>query len=367
MNTQIILPDPDVLPLPAAAWFLQVLLHLTFFLHLLAMNAMLGSLAIGLWARIKGTTEDQWEQLGGTLAKVTPSLVAATVTLGVAPLLFIQVLYGQFLFTSSILMAWGWFSIIVVLIFAYYGTYLQSFHADRLGSGRSPILAMVLIGFLWVGFMFSNNMTLMLDMHRWAGMYFADPGGTHLNTGQASLLPRYLHMVVGAVGVGGLMLVWWGRSRQQRGDQTGAFMQRVGVSAFTWSTTINIALGLVYLLSLEKPLMKTFMGGNALATGLLTEGLVAGLVLLFLGWRSIRSGGSKHLMLITVLLAIQLAVMILMRDIVRGVSLGEAFRPEAFPVQAQILNLGIFVAMLVGGLAVLVWMFRKLYLAWDRS
>ena len=49
MNPRIILPEADVLPLPAAAWFLQILLHLTFLLHLLAMNALLGSLVLSLF------------------------------------------------------------------------------------------------------------------------------------------------------------------------------------------------------------------------------------------------------------------------------------------------------------------------------
>ena len=54
-----------------------------------------------------------------------------------APLLFLQTLMGQFFFTSSILMGWGWFSVVVVLIFAYYGTYLQSFQREKLGTVRT--------------------------------------------------------------------------------------------------------------------------------------------------------------------------------------------------------------------------------------
>ena len=66
---------------------------------------------------------------------------AAEYRAGVAPLLFLQTLMGQFFFTSSILMGWGWFSVVVVLIFAFYVTYLQSFRGPRLGRARTPLLA----------------------------------------------------------------------------------------------------------------------------------------------------------------------------------------------------------------------------------
>ena len=132
MIATVILPQADVLPLPAPAALLHFLMTFTWLLHLLAMNALLGGLLITLWLRLKGGTENL--AMADRLAKVTPSLVAAAVTLGVAPLLFIQVLFGQFIFTSSILMGWGWFSIVIVLIFAYYGTYLQSFMGEKLGA-----------------------------------------------------------------------------------------------------------------------------------------------------------------------------------------------------------------------------------------
>lgn len=367
MTTTPIMPAADVLPLPAPVALLQFLLHLTFLLHLLAMNAMFGGLLLTLWARVRSRSpEDPLGRLADAVAGVTPGLVATTVTLGVAPLLFVQVLFGQFLFTSSILMGWGWFSVIVVLIVAYYGTYLQAYRREKPGSTRVPLLAVTVLLFLWISFMYSNNMTLMLRVGRWAGMYFTDPGGTWLNTADGTLLPRWLHMVVGAPAVAGLMLAWWGRARLAKGDESGAFLIRTGVRAFTRLTAVNVLVGLWYLMSLERPVMRLFMGGSPVAAAAFGSGFVLALVLLVVGWRAMRAGTAAGLMLPSVLTLVVMVAMIAMRDAVRTGSLGALYDAASYPVETQVLNLAIFGVLLVGGAITVGWMFRRLYRAWDR-
>jgi hypothetical protein len=367
MNPQVILPAADALPLPASAILLQFLLQLTFLLHLLAMNAMLGGLLLTLVARIRGGGADSpWTALADSISKVSPSLVASAVTLGVAPLLFLQTLFGQFFFTSSILMAWGWFSIVVVLIFAYYGTYIQSFRGKKLGAAQLPLLAVTVLLFLWISFMFSNNTTLMLNLEIWGSLYFADAGGLHLNLGDGQLWPRWLHMVVGAIALAGLMLAWWGKARLRGGDQSGSFMVRVGVDAFTWFTLGNILLGLWYFMAQPSLVRKLFMGGSTYGTVLFGAGFALSLVVLVLGLLIRPKGDAANLWPISLTTLINLVIMILMRDVVRFGTLGEHYRPAEFAVQPQMMNLVIFAVLLVAGIGVLIWMLRTLYLAWDK-
>ncbi len=367
MNPQIIIPAPDALPLPAPVFLLQFLLQLTFLCHLIAMNAMLGGLLITLFARLKGTGgDDPWTRLADAITKVTPSLVASTVTLGVAPLLFLQVLYGQFFFTSSILMGWGWFSVFVVLIFSYYGTYLLSFKGQSLGGCRVPLLGLTVLIFLWIGFMFSNNASLMLNTRNWAAMYFADARGFHLNLGDPQLVPRYKHMVLGALAVSGLMLAWWGRSRLTRGDQSGAFMLRIGVRVFTWGTVFNIVLGLWYFFAQPSAVRKIFMGGDFAATAMFGTGFVMAIVLVVAGFMIKKQGEGANLWPISVLTVVQMVTMIMIRDVVRSGHLGSYYRPATFAIQSQVLNLVIFGVLLLAGIAVMVWMLRQLYMAWER-
>ena len=65
-------------------------------------------------------------RLADDLGHLLPSVFAFTITLGVAPLLFLQVMYGQFLYASSILIGVPWLAIIAMVILAYYGVYFFS-------------------------------------------------------------------------------------------------------------------------------------------------------------------------------------------------------------------------------------------------
>ena len=83
-----IIPQPDTIPV-GWGWF-QFLLLLTFPIHLLAMNAMLGGLAIGIVQHMKGGALQK--QLAHRIAISLPLVIAFVVNFGVAPLLFVQVL-----------------------------------------------------------------------------------------------------------------------------------------------------------------------------------------------------------------------------------------------------------------------------------
>ncbi len=104
-----------------------------------------------------------------------PYTIAFAVNMGVAPLLFVQVLYGQFIYSSSIMMAVWWLSIVVLLILAYYSAYIYDFKFDVL-SGLRIFMIEISVGILlFVGFLFTNNMTLMLQPDKWSA-FFNNPG-----------------------------------------------------------------------------------------------------------------------------------------------------------------------------------------------
>ena len=64
-----------------------------------------------------------------------PVIVAVGVNLGVVPLLFIQLAYYKVFYPATILMAWFWLGIIMLLIPAYYGVYA---YAMRLRGENDP-------------------------------------------------------------------------------------------------------------------------------------------------------------------------------------------------------------------------------------
>ncbi len=110
-------------------------------------------------------------RLAGDLGRLLPSVFAFTITLGVAPLLFLQVMYGQFLYASSILIGVPWLAIIGMVVLAYYGVYFFSLNEQTKepGAMTTAVLALVVLLLASIAFVYSNNFTLMLSPGALAG------------------------------------------------------------------------------------------------------------------------------------------------------------------------------------------------------
>ncbi len=341
-----LIPTPDAIPV-GWGWF-QVLLTVTFVLHLVFMNLMLGGTIIALVNSLKGGAGNL--AIARDASKKLPFSVALAVNAGVAPLLFLQVLYGHFVYTSSILMAVSWLSIIGLLILAYYGMYLFNFKFDSWGQGRNLLAAAAALIMLYIGFVFTNNWTLAVTPAKW-GAYFSNPGGTIWNLGEPTLWPRYLHMVLGALAVGGLGLAAFGQFRASRGvDAAGQIDQ--GMNWFKWSTLVQMGIGVWWLIALREDAMKLFMGGNVVATASFGAGFLLAIVSLLLGflkkvWPTVWS---------TVATLLAMAVM---REYVRFGYVREYFTPDQLKVETQYSSLILFLATFVIGIGC-VWYMLKL-------
>ena len=136
-----IVPQLDPMPAPAPIWLLRTLLLLTFFLHLLFMNTLLGGTVVTLICNLRRKQSAHAAQLASDMAHLLPVIFAFTITLGVAPLLFLQVLYGHLLYASSVIMGVPWLSIVGLVMCAYYAVYYFSFRRER-----TPAVAGILLG-----------------------------------------------------------------------------------------------------------------------------------------------------------------------------------------------------------------------------
>jgi hypothetical protein len=357
------IPDPDPLPLPAPGWLLWFLLMLTFLLHLLAMNLVLGGSILGgvseLLARKGGRTDH--ERLVAWLSKAMPVAVAATITLGVAPLLFVQVLYGRLFFSSSVIMAWPWLAVVPLLILAYYGVYLRAFKGESLG-GSAPLVGwLAALIFVVIGFLYSNNMSMMLRPGVLLGKYLEDDRGFTLNLDDPTLFPRYLHFLLGAVAVAGMVVVVLGLLNRRRDAEHAAWAIRYGSLWFAVTTALNMAVGIWWLVALPRETMMRFMGGNGFATALLGLGILLSLaVLLHMAMAAASARPARLATSGAALLALLLVVMVLTRDQVRRGALEAAgFEPVAW-VAPQWGPILVFLALLVSALGAVGWMVRAL-------
>jgi hypothetical protein len=338
------IPTPDPLPLPSPPSLLWALLMITFIVHVVAMNFVLGGSIIAAVTRFRRSEEG--DRLTHGLSKMLPTLVAAAITFGVAPLLFLQTLYGRLFFSSAVLMGWIWLSIVPLLIFAYYGTYASAFRRVAIAV---PVAVALL--FIAISFIQSNNMTLMLRPDRFLPMYFESARGLHLNSGDSTLIPRWLHMLFGAIAVAGLGVAGFGVAKDD------AWSVRYGALWFAGATMLNVVTGMWWLGALPGAVVTRFMGQNPLATTWLALGILLGFAALTLMLMALAGREPGRLVKLSSWLTLGTVVMMLLaRDEVRRGMLELAqFRMTAW-IEPQWDVIGIFAVLLVGAVAVTAWM-----------
>lgn len=351
----VVVPPPDPAGLPAPAWLLQILLVFTFILHVLAMNLLLGGsvvLALSTW---RAKRSEFCAKLGQRLSRALPVTMSLTITLGVAPLLFVQVLYGQAFYTASVLMAWFWLSVILLVLLAYYGLYLVQFRPEWLGAKASAVAWVSALFILAVGLLFTHNATLSISPAKWAGMYAASASGLHLNWSEPTLIPRYLHFVVAAFAVTGLGILLLGAGYRKTDAEWSAEAVRYGIRWFIGATLVQFAVGLWFLVKLPQGVMMNFLGMNTVDTVVLWAGVVLAVLALLVVQRSALGA--------TILVTLTITLMAVTRHRVRQMLLGEHLNVNTLPVNPQWAMFVIFAVLLVVGLAVVGWMVWQFFRA----
>ena len=357
------IPQPDPLALPAPAWLLWALLLLTFFLHVIPMNLVLGGSIIGAIARVRGRRADRAHEahLAHVIVKAMPVLISATVTLGVAALLFLQVLYGRVFFASAVVIGWWWLSVIGLLIVTYYAAYLMAMRETSLGASGLFLAWLIAAVVGVISLVYSNNMTLMLKPADLVARYAANGAGTQLNLLDRSLLPRHLHMVLGAIAVSGLAISVLGVLRRRRDPAFGQWALRYGAFICTAATVVNIFAGLWWLAALPRDVLLRFMGGDMRAMGELLAGIL--LTLTGAGHTVLAVTAKRPGVMVGISAGTLLAgilMMLLTRDAIRRFSLDLAGYQPVNWVAPQWGPIAIFVALLLVAVGTVIWMTRAL-------
>lgn len=348
MDPSRLIPSAEAIPAPW--WLLELLTVLTLTFHLLLINVALGGSLISLFSRLKGGTRSPKESVSGIFSGKIPTLFAVGITLGVAPLLFVQVLYGHFFYTGSVLMAVFWIMVIPLLIIGYYGAYINARRHEKapgLATGALTITSLVL---LYVAFAFQNNISLGLHPDKWTA-YFENRAGTILSLGDPMLWPRYLHFIVASIAVAGLFsaLVW--TIRQRKGAEGTEEKIKRGLSIFAVATMIQVVIGFWLLLALPKEIMLKFMGQNMLYTLLLLLGIV-------LAMAAIMTAVQGRLAPTLVVLLATVVVMILTRTTLRHAYLEPYFKVDTLQMTPQFDILGVFLVIFIIGLVAVGYMIK---------
>jgi hypothetical protein len=256
---------------PAPAALLKLLYHAGFALHVGFMGFALGGgliLAANEVLALGAAGEELRARLrdaNGKIARALPVAVSGTITTGIAPLLFAQVLYGPVWYSANALQPWAWLAIIPTLLFAFYGVYaLKALGARPVA--RAALGAAVGAAFLAIAAAFVSNALVVERPERWeelrAGLhrpFFAD---------DPTYAPRLLHALAGALAVAGLWVARLGTPR--RGLLTTAAGAAAQVPLLAWLLLaepphVRAALASSPALPLAAAASALFAGGAAFA------------------------------------------------------------------------------------------------------
>lgn len=197
MSPEMILALRDQAGVPSHPLVFLVLGVVTFALHMAAVQVMLGAALLAVRGAFSADT--YWRQLAQSMLTTAKIAVSVAIVIGVAPLLFVQVVYDPFWYTSNVLSAWWVIGFIVLLICGYISLYVFYWknHAIVAQGGRSGIWLMASIAyFLAVGFIVHCLTNQMLFPEQWMNWYAPngtiDPGGRSLHY---SNLPRFAFFI----------------------------------------------------------------------------------------------------------------------------------------------------------------------------
>jgi hypothetical protein len=187
--------------LPAPVWFIELFKWLGFSLHAVPMNLWYAGIVVAMLLTLRGS--EQGRRFSARLMAQMPVIIALGINLGIVPLLFVQVGFARIFYPATVLMAWSWLAVTVLLLPAYYGIYVYAFGLAQTGrpmprwKRAAGWLAAIL--FVGIGFIFANAMSLMEHLQAWPAIWQSHSFhgaalGTAMNTGDPRLWPRWLLM-----------------------------------------------------------------------------------------------------------------------------------------------------------------------------
>lgn len=269
---------------PVEVAFYLVVYVLTLVLHAIFMTYVLaGSLYLAWAAVFRGSEETP--RARSTVAKILrewmPFALSAAITAGVAPLLFVQIIYRQEFYTSNLLLGWRWLMVVPVLVIGFYLLYVVK---SRLISQWPLPVRIVLVAaisgcFLFVAFCWTTNHLLGIDSARWPQVYAS--GQVVASVG--ALSTRLAMWVAGAFPCMCIFVAWQLRYYTEKDGRPTSHVDGLRTLSFLASLGIILSLACAagYLATLDTD-VRSIMTGSRGGPWLMAVAL--GSVLQLNGW-----------------------------------------------------------------------------------
>lgn len=251
INTPI--PKDIPLPLPLPEWLLVTLLIVSFLMHIIFINLMVGGSIVTLWAQIKGLKEKKYDDFAHEIAKTITVNKSLAVVLGVAPLLSINTLYTVYFYSANALTGFAWIMIIPLVTIAFLLTYLHKYTWEALENNRRlhiSIIALAVAIFLIIPLIFLTNVNLMMFPEKWGTIQ-----GFMSALALPNVFPRYFEFLGACIAVTGIFVVWYNKRKNYPVEEiytgfTRLDLKRLGFSIAVLGLALQILFGIVVLFTL---------------------------------------------------------------------------------------------------------------------
>ncbi|MGM0516745.1 MAG: hypothetical protein ACQER6_04010 [Pseudomonadota bacterium] len=257
MDTAMLYALRDPLGIPAHPVIFLVLGVLTWALHIAAVHILLGSSVLAIRGAFSGT--DHWRRLASAMVNTAKVAVSVAIVVGVAPLLFVQVIYDPFWYTSNVLSAWWVIGFIVILIVATLALFIFYAMNYKLRSEKTrcpgSMIAAILL-FLVVGFIMHALSVQMLEPDKWMEWYapngVVDASGRSIHAWNGW---RFGFFIALSLPVIGIWLFAYRRYLQGAGEKDSdylEFVKRIATRLGAVGTAISLVLLVIWMRGLPE-------------------------------------------------------------------------------------------------------------------
>jgi len=354
MNPELV-PSPDMLGLPLSPWILRALSALTLAAHWSMIGGAVGGTALMAVEAWRARRSPGGAKLGRAIVSYILFAISIGVTFGIAPLLFVQVLYGNLFYSANVLMAYWWLAIVPL---AVGGTYLVYFARQRLNSGQpapAGAMAAALAVFILLAAILVSITVLSQNPEAWQGMYRW--GGAAFYADGAAFRARLALALCGLLTAGGLFVALLGKLHLLYDEQAEQLAVSQGLRLASVAILAQLAAGVAVLVILPENQRHAVVSGGGEAAYFYVA-VAAGVATAVLAALARRRPTRAKVVLAGLVYFIGLVALALARDVARQAAVAPVFRVPDIAVNPQWGPFAVFLAFLVGGVAVLVWLVR---------
>jgi hypothetical protein len=289
---------PFGFPWPTAMYL--TLLVITSTIYLVFMNyvlagsivLMVGYLAPGARRRVETSSGGPIRSGLGLILKVVrdwlPAILGLAITAGIAPLLFLQILYKRQFYTANLLSFKCFMLLLPALIAAYYLLYLIKSHAlgGKWAVLRGPVTIAAFTCFAYTAWAWTENHVLSLHEGAWGYQYVS----SNYLFRNAEIWPRLGYWLTSSFATLAIVVAWqlyWGRRLHDPINVD--FASRRLRSLAILGLAMSAAEASLWLLWLDTSARDAILSSLAFPYGVM---VLMGLAIQSAGWLPVKTGAS---------------------------------------------------------------------------